>query len=173
MVLSGPSLTVGLVTTHIPLKEVPGKISKNKIIQTALRLNDHLKRTKKKPRLAILGLNPHASDRGLMGSEEKTLIRPAVSLLRKWGVLAEGPFSSDSFFRDTQKFDAVIAMYHDQGLIPLKMLHFFDAVNITLGLPFLRVSVDHGTAFGLAGKNQASYLSYLNALQTAYDFVVE
>src|SRR5260221_26400 len=120
--------------------------------------------------MAYVDLIPDAWDGELLGRKEGRSIDPAVRELQKRGIKAFGPFSPDSFFHRASDFDAVICMYHDQGLIPLKMIHFYDAVNITLGLPFLRVSVDHGTAFDIAGKGKASSLSYENALRTAYEF---
>ncbi len=171
MLLAGPKLKVALVTTHLPLKKVPAALSSKKIIETGVMLNKFLKQMKLKSRIAILGLNPHASDRGLIGSEEGSIILPAVNKLKALGVSVSGPHSPDSFFAHHDLWDAVICMYHDQGLIPLKMLHFYDAVNITLGLPFLRTSVDHGTAFDIAGKGQASSESYENALKTAHIWI--
>ncbi|MDB5039103.1 MAG: 4-hydroxythreonine-4-phosphate dehydrogenase [Bacteriovoracaceae bacterium] len=170
MLLAGKKLKVALVTTHLPLKEVSKRLTSKEIIDTTVRTHHYFSRFVRKPRIAVLGLNPHASDHGLFGDEEKKIIKPAISRLKTLKINVEGPFSPDSFFHQASGFDAVICMYHDQGLIPLKMLHFYDAVNITLGLSFLRTSVDHGTAFDIAGKRKASNLSYTHALHTAYHF---
>ena len=168
MLLSSSKLKVSLVTTHLPLKKVSSLLTKEKIISTVIRTNDHLKRFTKRPRLAVCALNPHASDNGLFGDEEAQIINPAIRNLKKKRLLVSGPYPADSLFCRSSDFDAIICMYHDQGLIPLKMHHFFDAINVTLGLPFLRTSVDHGTAFDIAGKRKASHLSYENALEYAY-----
>jgi 4-hydroxythreonine-4-phosphate dehydrogenase len=170
MLLAGEKLKVALVTTHLAIRDVAGKLTTDKILKTARHANDYFGRFSARPSLAILGLNPHASDHGLFGDEEVRVIEPAIRQLRAEGIDASGPFAADSFFHRAGDFDVVIAMFHDQGLIPLKMIHFYDAVNITLGLPFLRVSVDHGTAFDIAGTGKASNLSYVNALTTAYFF---
>ncbi len=167
MVLKGRTLAVALVTTHIPLKEVPAQLSTDKILVTTLETYRHFAQIKADPRIAICALNPHASDKGLFGDEEQKIIQPAVDRLTSMGLNVIGPLSPDTAFHNTKAFDAIVCMYHDQGLIPLKMKHFYDAVNITLGLPFPRVSVDHGTAFDIAGKNKASSISYLKALEYA------
>jgi 4-hydroxythreonine-4-phosphate dehydrogenase len=167
MLLASHRLRVALVTTHIPLKDVSKSLTSQKIIDTCIRTFDFLQRFIETPKLAVCGLNPHASDHGMFGQEERKIIIPALRILRKKGFIVEGPVSPDSFFHRAEDFDAVICMYHDQGLIPLKMKYFFEAVNITLGLPFLRVSVDHGTAFDIAGKSEASSISYAQALNYA------
>jgi 4-hydroxythreonine-4-phosphate dehydrogenase len=167
MVLKGRTLAVALVTTHIPLKEVPGQLNADKILLTALETYRHFAQMKADPRIAVCALNPHASDKGLFGDEEQKIIQPAVDRLTSMGLNIIGPLSPDTAFHNTKAYDAIVCMYHDQGLIPLKMKHFYDAVNITLGLPFPRVSVDHGTAFDIAGKNKASSISYLKALEYA------
>jgi 4-hydroxythreonine-4-phosphate dehydrogenase len=171
MLLSGGQLQVALVTTHIPLSQVPKAITSQKIIETALQVYQHLKSFFPKPRIAVAALNPHASDGGLFGNEEKTIIEPAIKKLKKKIPYIAGPFPADSLFAKSFHYDAVICQYHDQGLIPLKMLHFYDAVNVTLGLPFLRTSVDHGTAFDIVGKGLASSQSYFNSLEYAYEWV--
>lgn len=168
MVLAGEEITVALVTTHLALKNVSAALTKKKIIQTTERLHAYLSNFRREPKIAVCALNPHASDNGLFGDEERRTIAPALSKLKKKGLQVSGPYSADSFFHRAGDFDAVVCMYHDQGLIPLKMKHFYDAINITLGLPFLRVSVDHGTAFDIAGKKKASYTSYAHALEHAY-----
>ncbi|MBN8553833.1 MAG: 4-hydroxythreonine-4-phosphate dehydrogenase PdxA [Deltaproteobacteria bacterium] len=167
MLLASESLRVALVTTHIPLKDVSKNLKKEKIEKTILRTHQFLKTFSKSPKIAVCGLNPHASDRGVFGTEEQKIILPAIQSLKRKGLTIEGPVSPDSFFHRAENYDAVICMYHDQGLIPLKMKYFYEAVNITLGLPFLRTSVDHGTAFDIAGKSKASSLSYAKALEYA------
>lgn len=167
MMLKGASVTVSLVTTHIPINKVSSALDSNSIYRTIKMSAEHLKIFLKNPKIAVCGLNPHASDHGLFGNEEKEIIEPAIKKAVSSGIQAHGPFSADSLFHKSKEFDAIICMYHDQGLIPLKMKHFYDAVNITIGLPFPRVSVDHGTAFDIAGKNKASYVSYLKALEYA------
>lgn len=167
MVLAGPSLKVALVTTHLALRDVADRVSVDKIIQTSLRFESYLRKFKARPRLAVCALNPHASDNGLFGNEEEKIISPAVRLLQKEGLLVDGPFPADGLFYRSAQFDGIVCMYHDQGLIPLKMKDFYEAVNISLGLPFLRVSVDHGTAFDLVGSKDVSSLSYERALEQA------
>ncbi|MDP6178322.1 MAG: 4-hydroxythreonine-4-phosphate dehydrogenase PdxA [Desulfatiglandales bacterium] len=171
MMLAGERLRVALVTIHCTLKEVPDILDEGKIYRTitiaskALKVDFGLKR----PRLAVAALNPHAGESGLFGQEEKEIIRPAVNRARYEGCQVEGPFPADTlFYRAANgQFDAVIAMYHDQGLIPLKLLHFSDAVNITLGLPIIRTSVDHGTAYDIAGKGVADPSSLKAAIRMA------
>lgn len=172
MLLSGPDLQVALVTTHLPIAKVSRALSEKKIVETGRRLFEHVRAFKLKPRIAVCGLNPHASDNGLIGNEESRIIIPAIKKLQKlFGSGFEGPFPADSLFHQAEKYDAIICMYHDQGLIPLKMKNFYDAVNVTLGLAFLRTSVDHGTAFDLVGTGRASHTSYLRALEYAYDWI--
>lgn len=170
MVLKGDGFSVALVTTHVPLKKVSSKLTKKLIIKTTERYREFLCSSVKEPKIAVLALNPHASDHGLLGKEEAQIIKPALLKLQKKFSKITGPHPADTLFHRVKEFDGVVAMYHDQGLIPLKMSHFYDAVNISLGLPFFRVSVDHGTAFDIAGKNQASSLSYQRALEHAYDW---
>ncbi|MFN5251001.1 MAG: PdxA family protein, partial [Bacteroidota bacterium] len=126
-----------------------------------------------KPKIAVLGLNPHAGDGGLLGSEEKEIIKPAIAEVFKTGKLIYGPYPADSFFGSGQfrQFDAVLAMYHDQGLIPFKTFAFYDGVNFTAGLPLVRTSPDHGTAYDLAGKGTANLLSFRNAVYDAIHIV--
>ncbi len=174
MMLASPGMRVSLVTTHIPLAKVSKTLSKQKILKTIQRTALGLKEIYgiKKPKIAVLGLNPHASDSGLFGNEEATTIIPAVKSSVRAGYTVSGPYSSDGFFadwdnRNGKKFDAVICMYHDQGLIPLKLYDFRNAVNITLGLPYLRTSADHGVGYDIYGKNMADASSMLAALQLA------
>jgi 4-hydroxythreonine-4-phosphate dehydrogenase len=166
-------LKVGVVTNHIPLSHVSGTLSVKLIKEKVFLMENSLKRdfAVDTPKIAILGLNPHAGDEGLIGDEEERVIRPAVRELNDEGILAFGPFSPDGFFAGDMlgKFDAVMAMYHDQGLIPFKTLAFESGVNFTAGLPIVRTSPDHGTAYNLAGKNQASPASMLSAIYTACD----
>jgi len=171
MMLAGEKLRVGLVTTHLGYQAVPAALSEADIFAT-LQIVDRALRADfgiEQPRLGVLALNPHAGEGGLFGSEEQQLIVPAITRARDVGIQASGPHSADTFFHFAVQgaADAVICMYHDQGLIPLKLLHFDDAVNVTLGLPIIRTSVDHGTAYDLAGTGQASPASLIAALRMA------
>jgi 4-hydroxythreonine-4-phosphate dehydrogenase len=171
MMLGGERLKVCLVTTHLPLREVPAALSSAAILHT-VRITDTAFRrffTGSPPRLAVLGLNPHAGEGGLFGDEETRLIVPAIAAARADGIDASGPHSADTLFHFAAqgRYDAVIAMYHDQGLGPLKLLHFEDGVNVTLGLPIVRTSVDHGTAYDLAGTGRASEKSLVAAVRMA------
>ena len=170
MHLAGPKLRVSLVTTHPPLRQVPGLISKEKILH-CLRLTWKLMQdldSADKP-IGVCGLNPHAGEQGKIGREEETIIEPAVRAARESGLKAQGPFPADTIFYRALHgdFSAVLAMYHDQGLAPLKVLYFHQAVNITLGLPFVRTSVDHGTGYDLVNTGLARTTSLALALQTA------
>ena len=171
MMLAGTSLKVCLVTTHLPLAEVAQQLSTEVILTTLRITNTALKNhfDLPQPRLAVLALNPHAGENGLFGDEEQRLIAPAIAAAGKEGISASGPHSADTLFHFAVRgsADAVICMYHDQGLIPLKLLHFFDAVNVTLGLPIIRTSVDHGTAYDLAGSGKAGTASLCAALRMA------
>lgn len=167
MCLTGGSLTVALVTTHIPLAQVAQSLRTDEIVRVGSLLRDFLvRRGVRSPRIAVAGLNPHAGESGALGREELDIIAPAVSQL---GV--SGPHSADTVFHRAAKgdFDAVLCMYHDQGLIPLKLHAFDDGVNITLGLPFPRTSPDHGTAFDLAGKGIARPDSMIAAVNLAIE----
>jgi 4-hydroxythreonine-4-phosphate dehydrogenase len=171
MMLAGERLRVALVTIHCSLREVPSLLSKEKVYMTIAVTSKALAQDFgiHKPRLAIAALNPHAGEAGLFGDEEEKMIVPAIEKARIDGFLANGPYPSDTLFPRAANgdFDAVVAMYHDQGLIPLKLLHFSNAVNITLGLPIIRTSVDHGTAYDIAGKGIADPSSLKFAIQTA------
>lgn len=173
MLLTSDRLTVGLVTNHIPINLVAAKLKTSLITNKILMLNNSLKNDFgiQKPKIAVLGLNPHAGDNGLLGSEEKDIIAPAINDAMSRGVYAFGPYPSDGFFgtSDYTKFDGILAMYHDQGLIPFKAIAFEEGVNFTSGLPLVRTSPDHGTAYNIAGKNIASEASMRNALFTALD----
>jgi 4-hydroxythreonine-4-phosphate dehydrogenase len=175
MMLVSEDIKVGLVTGHVPLSEVASKITKELILKKLRIMHKSLQNdfSITKPKIAVLGLNPHAGDNGLLGNEDKDIIAEAVKAAQAENLIAYGPYSSDGFFgsRQFQKFDAVLAMYHDQGLIPFKYLAFDDGVNYTAGLPFVRTSPDHGTAYAIAGKNEASETSFRNALYMAIDVV--
>ncbi|ACM26053.1 4-hydroxythreonine-4-phosphate dehydrogenase PdxA [Agrobacterium rhizogenes] len=171
MLLAGPKLRAIPVTIHIPLKDVPAALTADLIIETC-RITDHDLRTRfgiTKPRLAVAGLNPHAGENGAIGKEDEEIIRPAIEVLRKEGIDAFGPLPADTMFHDDarRRYDVAICMYHDQALIPAKALGFDDSVNVTLGLPFVRTSPDHGTAFGIAGKGVAKEDSLVAALRLA------
>lgn len=173
MMMVSDTLRVALMTTHIPLSQVSTALTKEKFhSRLALLINTlQVDFGITKPVIAILGLNPHAGENGTIGKEEEDILRPAIIEAKKSGNLVMGPFSADGFFGSMRhtKFDAVMAMYHDQGLIPFKMLHFNDGVNFTAGLPFIRTSPDHGTAFEIAGKNEADPSSFKSALFKAID----
>jgi 4-hydroxythreonine-4-phosphate dehydrogenase len=171
MMLAGERLRVALVTIHCSLREVPSLLSKERVYMTIAVTSKALAQDFgiQNSRLAIAALNPHAGEAGLFGDEEEKIITPAIEKARMDGYLATGPYPSDTLFYKAAKgdFDAVVAMYHDQGLIPLKLLHFSDAVNVTLGLPIIRTSVDHGTAYDIAGKGIADPSSLKSAIQMA------
>jgi 4-hydroxythreonine-4-phosphate dehydrogenase len=162
-----------VVTGHIPVSSIPSALSKEKIREKIMLLNETLKNdfTIRQPRIAVLGLNPHAGDGGLIGTEEQEIITPAIEETNKNGILAFGPYPADGFYAvaEFRKFDAVLAMYHDQGLIPFKALSFSQGVNFTAGLPVIRTSPDHGTAYRLAGEDKASPESMLAAIFMACD----
>lgn len=171
MMLFGPKLRITLVTTHLPLKEVPEALTEDTILEKIILTADFLHRMLRieTPKIAVLGLNPHASDGGMFGNEEMTKIMPAIVRAREAGIEAFGPLPADTaFFRAFRgDYDAIVAMYHDQGLAPLKLVHFEAAVNVTLGLPRLRCSPDHGPAYDIAQTGLASHKSMLAALRLA------
>jgi len=171
MMLSGERLRVVLVTIHCPLKEVPSILDVEMVYRTITITAKALREDFgfEKPSIAVAGLNPHSGESGLFGSEEEDNIRPAVIRAQNDGCQVVGPLPSDTLFHKAAsgQFEAVVAMYHDQGLIPLKLLHFSDAVNITLGLPIIRTSVDHGTAYDIAGTGQADASSLKAAIKMA------
>jgi 4-hydroxythreonine-4-phosphate dehydrogenase len=173
MIMVNDSLKVGLVTGHIPLSEVPGSLSTDLILKKIKTLNSSLIEdfAVRKPKIAVLGLNPHAGDNGLIGTEEKEMIIPAIKGARDEEILTFGPYSADGFFGSNlhARFDAVLALYHDQGLAPFKAIGFDNGVNYTAGLPVIRTSPAHGTAFEIAGKNEASPDSFRSALFLAID----
>ena len=173
MIMVSDQLKVGVVTGHIPLKDVPGKISRDLILTKLRLMNSSLKRDFGifSPKIAVLGLNPHCGDGGLLGDEEQSVILPAVQQASEEGIMAFGPYSPDGFFGlgNYSRFDAVLAMYHDQGLIPFKALAFEIGVNFTAGLPVVRTSPDHGTAYEMAGKDLADPHSMISSIYTAID----
>ncbi len=172
MMFVGEQLRLALVTVHIGLAKVPRALSVEKVQQTITLLAEHLHALGiARPRLGVLGLNPHAGENGMFGSEEPRIIVPAIKGAQKAGIAAFGPLAPDTAFCRSDgafRFDAAVAMYHDQGLIALKTLEFDRAVNVTLGLPFVRTSPDHGTAFDIAGKNRASAISMIAAIDYAW-----
>ena len=172
MMFLGSRWNVVLVTTHLPLREVSQWITKERVLTTIQLTEEGLRKFLgiEHPRIAVLGLNPHSGEEGLLGKEEKREILPAIEEARGRGFNVQGPFPADSFFDVSNclgPFDAVIPMYHDQGLIPIKMFNFREAVNFTLGLPFVRTSVAHGTAYDIAGKGIADPFNLIRAIQTA------
>ncbi|MFA5515606.1 MAG: 4-hydroxythreonine-4-phosphate dehydrogenase PdxA [Desulfuromonadales bacterium] len=171
MMLAGERLKVCLATTHLALRQVPAALDADEILAT-IRITDAAFRRffrKPQPKIAVLALNPHAGEGGLFGDEEARFIAPAIERAKAEGIAASGPHSADTLFHFAVRgaYDAVVCMYHDQGLIPLKLLHFDDGVNVTLGLPIVRTSVDHGTAYDLAGTGRASEASLVAALRLA------
>lgn len=173
MFLCSDKMRVGVATNHLAISKVSAAITEERILSKLRLMNESLKRDfgVVKPKLAVLGLNPHSGDRGLLGDEEIKVIVPAIEKANKENILAFGPFSPDGFFSINMqyRFDAVLAMYHDQGLIPFKSLAFDSGVNYTAGLPIVRTSPDHGTAFDLAGENKANPQSMLSAIYMAVD----
>lgn len=170
MMLAGERLKVALVTIHESIAAVPGLITYDKVLATIMTTHQDVgKYFCQRPRIAVLSLNPHAGEGGMFGDHEERVIAPAIREAQRRGVAASGPHSADTLFHFAAQgdYDAVVCMYHDQGLIPLKLLHFDDGVNITLGLPIIRTSVDHGTAYDLAGKGIASAASMKAAILTA------
>ena len=173
MCLTGGPLTVVLATAHLPLREVPRLLRTEEIVRTGKLLHAFLqRRLARNPRIAVAGLNPHAGENGQFGQEEKKIITPAIEQLAREGDFT-GPHSPDTVFHRamTGEFDGVLCMYHDQGLIPLKLLAFDTGVNVTLGLPHPRTSPDHGTAFDLAGTGRANNQSMLAAIQLASELL--
>lgn len=175
MFLTSGSLRVGVVTGHIPITDVAKSITKEKIVKKLQLINDSLKKDfwVEKPKIAVLGLNPHAGDSGLLGKEDEEIIKPAIQAAFDKGIINFGPYPADGFFGNGtyKQFDAVLAMYHDQGLIPFKTLAFESGVNFTAGLKFVRTSPDHGTGYDIAGKNLASPGSFIEALFSAIHIV--
>jgi 4-phospho-D-threonate 3-dehydrogenase / 4-phospho-D-erythronate 3-dehydrogenase len=175
MMLCAGDFRVALVTEHVPVGEVAKHITKEKIASKLAIIHRSLQKDFgiDKPRIAVLGLNPHAGDEGLIGNEEETIIKPAIKEAKNNNMLVVGPYSADAFFarRQFEKFDAVLAMYHDQGLIPFKALASGDGVNFTAGLPAVRTSPDHGVAFDIAGKDKADNSSFMTAVFECIDII--
>jgi 4-hydroxythreonine-4-phosphate dehydrogenase len=175
MLMVGDDLKVGLATEHIAVKDIAHHISKERVELKIRLLELSLKKDFliPKPKIAVLGLNPHAGDEGLIGTEEQTVIRPVIADLKTKGKLIFGPFPADGFFATGQhkKYDGVLAMFHDQGLIPSKYIAFENGVNYTAGLPVVRTSPDHGTAYAIAGKNQADESSLRQAIYLAASII--
>lgn len=173
MILMTDTLRVALVTGHIPVSQVPSQITVENIVTKLQVFNQSLKQdfTIIKPRIAVLALNPHAGDNGVIGNEEAEIIKPAMEEAERLGVMSFGPFPADGFFGSKmyEDFDGVLAMYHDQGLAPFKALAMEEGVNYTAGLPFVRTSPAHGTAYNIAGQNLASESSFRQAVYTALD----
>jgi 4-hydroxythreonine-4-phosphate dehydrogenase len=173
MLMVSHNLKVGVVTGHVPLAEVPSHITKDKILSKLRIIARSLVQdfSVTNPRIAVLALNPHAGDNGLIGNEEQNIIIPALDQARNEGITALGPYPADGFFGsgDFSKFDAILAMYHDQGLIPFKLTSFDQGVNYTAGLPVIRTSPAHGTAYDIAGEDKASPDSFREALYLAID----
>ncbi len=173
MMLAGPSLKVALATIHTPLAQVPKALTRDRIVHVGRVIGEALRRDYgiAAPRIALCGLNPHAGENGHIGREEIEIIDPAAGTLRSEGWNVSDARSADALFHEEARksYDAVIALYHDQGLIPIKTLHFWDGVNVTLGLPIVRTSPDHGTGFDIAGKGVARADSFRAALTMAWD----
>ena len=173
MILMNDVLRVALVTTHLPIKDIAKAISKEAIIEKATIFHQSLRRDFRIscPRIAVLSLNPHAGDNGLLGAEEKDIIQPAIEQLAENGIQAFGPYAADGFFGSGSfnYFDGVLAMYHDQGLAPFKTIALDNGVNYTAGLPIVRTSPDHGTAYDIAGQGKADENSFRQAIYTAID----
>ncbi len=171
MAFVGGKLRVALASTHVGLFELRNTFTIGRVFQPIDLLDDWLRRCWNipEPRIAVCGLNPHASEEGRFGDEESRIIEPAMVMAGELGIHVEGPFPADTLFVEAArgKYDGVVAMYHDQGLIPVKLLHFDSSVNVTLGLPVIRTSVDHGTAFDIAGRNRANAGSMKAALKLA------
>jgi 4-hydroxythreonine-4-phosphate dehydrogenase len=177
MFLVSDNLKVAVVSGHVPVKDVAAGLSIDKIVAKIKKINHSLKRDfgYRRPKIAVLGLNPHAGDDGLIGKEENEIINPAIKKCYDEGIFAFGAYSADGFFGSGthRKFDAVLAMYHDQGLVPFKTLSFSNGVNFTAGLPIVRTSPDHGTAYDIAGKGVADEQSFREAIYTAIDVLAK
>ncbi len=172
MLLMNTKLKIALLTTHIPLSEVPSKISKKNLEETVSIISEEFKNTWKikNPSICVLGLNPHAGEGGYIGHEEEEILKPFVNSSSK---NIHGPISADTAFikENINKYDVFLAMYHDQGLPVIKSMGFGNTLNVTLGLPFIRISVDHGTAYEIAGKNRADFSSMDEALKTSFSLL--
>lgn len=175
LMMVSPHLKVILATLHEPISKIPSRLTISRVFETILLGHQAIRRWYqiKNPRLAVASLNPHAGEGGLFGKEEREILIPAVKKAQKKGVRVVGPLSADTVFHRALQgeFDLVVSLYHDQGLIPLKLLDFDRAVNLTVGLPIIRTSVDHGTAFDIAGKNKANPTSLIEAIKLAVTLV--
>ena len=173
MLMISETMKIGVATTHIPISQVSQNLSKETILKKLRIISHSLQQDFSiiRPRIAVFGLNPHAGDNGFLGSEEKEIIIPAIEQAKKEGIIALGPYPADGFFcsNDYLKFDAILAMYHDQGLIPFKLASFNCGVNYTAGLPYIRTSPAHGIAYDIAGEDKASPESFRQALYLAID----
>lgn len=173
MLMTGEMMKIGVVAGHVALKDIPSMITEERILRKLRILNQSLLEdfSVRRPKIAVLGLNPHAGDDGVIGHEEEEIIIPAINKARDEGIMAIGPYSADGFFgsQSFMKFDAILAMYHDQGLAPFKAVEFATGVNFTAGLPIIRTSPNHGTAFEIAGQGVASPDSFRRALYTAIE----
>ncbi len=171
MLMVSDTLRVGVVTNHLPIREVAAAVTKEKVLRKILIMAETLKIdfNLERPTIAVLGLNPHAGDEGAIGDEDDKIVRPAIEEAKQRGVMVFGPYPADGFFGSGQfhKFDGVLAMYHDQGLVPFKALSFGAGVNYTAGLASVRTSPDHGTAYDIAGKGEADETSFIKALYLA------
>ncbi len=169
MMFVSPRVRISLVTRHVSLKNVPALITKKAVLNSIALMDETLKRRFHipSPRIAVLGLNPHAGEGGLLGHEDLRAILPAIRLARQQGIKAQGPFPADTFFCHDKGFDGIVAMYHDQGLTPVKGMYFKELVNFTAGLPFVRTSPVHGTALDIAGQGIADPSSMIAAIQLA------
>ena len=175
MFMIAENMRIALLTEHVPVKDIAGHITRENILSKLNVVNNSLKRDFNivKPRIAVLALNPHAGDEGLIGKEEEEIIRPAIKEAKQRDIFCFGPYSADAFFARGQyeKFDGVLALYHDQGLIPFKSLAVGEGINFTAGLPAVRTSPDHGVAFDIAGKGQADEASFREALYKCIDII--
>ncbi|MCI5058847.1 MAG: 4-hydroxythreonine-4-phosphate dehydrogenase PdxA [Flavobacteriales bacterium] len=173
MLMVHGDLRIGTVTNHLPLKDVSSSLDKDLILKKLMVFNKTLKQDFRiqRPKIAVLSLNPHSGDEGLLGEEENSTIKPALKEANEMGLLTFGPFAADGFFGNSnyRKFDGILAMYHDQGLIPFKSISANEGVNFTAGLPIVRTSPDHGTAYDIAGKNIADAQSFRQAIYLACD----
>ena len=171
MIMVCDRIRIGIVTNHLALKDVPSAITHNLLYDKIMLMNESLKRDfgVPMPKIAVLALDPHGGDNGVIGTQDQTVVKPVIDEAQSKGVLAYGPFPSDGFFGSSEfnKFDGVLALYHDQGLIPFKLMSFTEGVNFTAGLPYVRTSPAHGTAFDIAGKDKASEQSFRSAVYLA------
>ena len=175
MIMACDRIKIGIMTNHLALRDIPNIITEDLIIRKLRTMNLSLKRDFgiRMPKIAVMALNPHAGDHGVNGDEDEKIIAPAINKAFNEGILAFGPFPSDGFFGSTDfsNYDGVLALYHDQGLIPFKLMSFAEGVNFTAGLPYVRTSPAHGTAYHIAGKNQANAQSFRNSVFLSIDII--